>query len=158
AHGSDRRALLADRDVDAADLLARVPGLPVRLLVDDRVDRDRRLAGLAVTDDQLTLAAADRDHGVDRLEPGLQRLVHRLAGHDTGRLELQGAARVGLDVAEPVDRVAERVDHATEVAVADGDGQDLARAVDDLALFDAGELTEHDDADLPHVQVEGETE
>src|SRR5690606_23210229 len=78
----DRRALLTDGDVDAADLLRRVARLPVRLLVDDRVDRDRRLAGLAVADDQLTLAAADRDHRVDRLDAGLQRLVDRLAGHD----------------------------------------------------------------------------
>jgi hypothetical protein len=37
--------------------------------------RRRGLAGLAVADDQLALAAADRDHRVDRLDAGLQRLV-----------------------------------------------------------------------------------
>ena len=58
--GGDRRALLADGDVDAADLLLRVAGLPVVPLVDDRVQRDRGLAGLPVADDQLALAAADR--------------------------------------------------------------------------------------------------
>src|SRR5207244_3905634 len=46
------RFLLRHGDVDADD--------PLALLVEDRVDRDRRLAGLAVTDDQLALAAADR--------------------------------------------------------------------------------------------------
>ena len=52
------------------------------LLVDDRVDGDRRLAGLAVTDDQLALAAADRDHRVDGLDAGHDRLVDVLAlGH-----------------------------------------------------------------------------
>ena len=35
---------------------------------------------------------------------------------------------VGLDLAEAVDRVAERVDDAAEVAVADGDREDLAGA------------------------------
>ena len=35
--------------------------------------RDRGLAGLAVADDQLALAAADRDHRVDGLEAGLHR-------------------------------------------------------------------------------------
>src|SRR6478736_3902333 len=65
-HGGDGRALLADRDVDAAHLLVRVAGLPVLLLVDDRVDGDRGLAGRAVTDDQLALAAADGRQGVDR--------------------------------------------------------------------------------------------
>ena len=60
AHAGDRGALLADGDVDAADLLLRVAGLPVGLLVDDRVEADGGLAGLAVADDQLALAAADR--------------------------------------------------------------------------------------------------
>src|SRR5581483_10815063 len=41
----DRAGLLADRDVNA--LNARV------LLIDDRIDRERGLAGLAVADDQL---------------------------------------------------------------------------------------------------------
>jgi hypothetical protein len=51
---------------------------------------------------------------------------------------------VGLDLAEAVDRVAERVDDAAEVALADGDGEDLAGAGDRLALLDATELTEDD--------------
>jgi hypothetical protein len=39
-----------------------------------------RLAGLAVADDQLALAAADVRHRVDRLDAGHHRLLHRLAG------------------------------------------------------------------------------
>ena len=70
------RALLPDRDVDALH--------PLALLVQDRVDRDRRLAGLAVADDQLALTAADRRHRVDGLDAGLHRLVHGLAAHDRG--------------------------------------------------------------------------
>src|ERR671921_68970 len=112
ADGRDRRALLADGDVDAADLLRRVAGFPGFLLVDDRVGHDRRLAGLAVTDDELTLAAADRRHGVDGLDAGLQRLLHRLALDDGGRLQLEGAAAGRLDRAGTVDRVAQRVDDA----------------------------------------------
>ena len=138
--------------------LLRVAGLPVGLLVDDRVDRDGGLAGLAVADDELTLAAADRDHRVDRLDAGLQRLVHALAVHDAGRLQLERAASLRRDLAETVDRVAQRVDDAAEVAVADGDREHLAGAADLLALLDAGELTEHDDADLAHVEVEREAE
>ena len=107
------------------------------LLVDDRVDRHRGLAGLAVADDQLALAAADGGHGVDGLDAGLHRLLHRLALHDRGRLQLEGAARLGLDRALAVDRVAQRVDDAAEVAVADRDREDLAGAADLLALLDA---------------------
>src|SRR5690606_18918124 len=158
AHRGDRRALLTDGDVDATDLLAGVARLPVGLLVDDRVDRDRRLAGLTVTDDPLTLTTADGDHRVDRLDAGLQRLVHGLAPHDARRLELEGAAALGLDRAEAVDGVAQRVDHAAEVALAHGHGEHVTRAADLLALLDAGELAEDDDTDLADVQVLRESE
>ena len=158
AHRGDGRALLADGDVDAAHLLVRVARLPVLLLVDDRVDRDRGLAGRAVADDQLALAAPDRGHRVDRLDAGGQRLGHRLARHDARRLELEGAALLGLDVAEAVDRGAERVDDAAHEVVADGHGEDLAGTADALALLDALEVTEDDDTDLAGVEVQRDAE
>src|SRR5207248_7584774 len=96
----------ADGDVDALHVLV--------VLVQDRVDRDRRLSSRAVTDDQLALAAADVRHRVDRLDPGLQRLLHGLALDDAGRLELERAALVALDRALAVERVAERIDDAAE--------------------------------------------
>ena len=68
------RALLADRNIDTDNARA--------LLIDDGVQADRGLAGLTVTDDQLALAAADRDHGVDRLDTGLERHVYRCALDD----------------------------------------------------------------------------
>ena len=49
----DGRVLLPDRDVDAEDVAP--------LLIDDRVDRDRGLAGRTVADDQLALALSDRE-------------------------------------------------------------------------------------------------
>ena len=79
--------LLADRDVDAVERpIVRVAGRfgrPVEArLADDRVDADGGLAGRAVADDQLALAAADRDHRVDRHDAGL----HRLARPDWRRM------------------------------------------------------------------------
>ena len=79
----DGRGLLADGHVDADLVLA--------LLVDDGVDDERRLAGLAVADDELALAAADGDHGVDGLDAGLQRLLDGLALDDARGLELDRA-------------------------------------------------------------------
>ena len=73
-HGGHRTGSLATTDVDADD----VP----TLLVEDRVQGNGGLAGLAVTDDQFTLSPADRCHRVDRLDASLQRLCHRLPrGH-----------------------------------------------------------------------------
>ncbi len=101
-----RRFLLADGDVDADDAGA--------LLIDDGVESDGRLAGLAVADDQLALTAADGDHAVDRLDAGLQRLVHRLAGRDARRLVLQGTPVRRLDVAEAVQGAPQRIDDAAD--------------------------------------------
>ena len=78
-----RGVLLPDGDVDALHALAG--------LVDDGVDRHRRLARLAVADDQLALPAPDGRHGVDGLDPGLQGLAHRLAAHDARGLHLHAA-------------------------------------------------------------------
>ena len=156
AHLGDGGALLAHRHVDAAHLLRLVARLPVRALVDDGVDGDRGLAGLPVADDQLPLAPADGGHRVDGLDAGLQRLLHRLALDHRGRLGLQRAHLGALDGALAVQRLAQRTDHAAEEAVADRDGQDLAGPLDLLALLDLVELAEDDDADLAHVQVEGQ--
>ncbi len=145
----DRRGLLADRDVDADHVLA--------LLVQDRVDQDRGLAGRAVADHELALAAADRDHRVDRLDAGLERLLHRLALDDAGRLELDRARLVGLDRPLAVERLAERVHDPADERVADRDAHDLAGALDRLALADLLPVAEERHADVPLLEVEGDT-
>src|SRR5690606_24244557 len=156
--GGDRGTLLADGNVDAAHLLVDVARVPVGLLVDDRVDRDRGLTGLTVADDELALATADGDHRVNRLDAGLHGLVNTLALHDARSLKLECATSLGLDGAETVDGVAERVDDATEVSVTNGNREHLARAGDLHARLDAGELTEHDDTDLTLVEVQGKAQ
>ena len=65
---SDRRTLLTNGNVDTDYVPA--------LLVDDGVERDGRFAGLAVTNDELALPSADRDHRVDSFDAGLQWLLH----------------------------------------------------------------------------------
>src|SRR5690349_24910217 len=52
----DGGALLADGDIDTDDVAA--------LLIDYGVDGDGGFAGLCVADNQLALAAADRNHAV----------------------------------------------------------------------------------------------
>ena len=150
----DRRTLLADRDVDAAHLLLHVAALPVVALVDDRVDADRRLAGLPVADDQLPLTASDGRHRVDGLDAGEQRLLDVLALHDAGRLQFERASLVGRDLAQAVDRGAERVDHAAQVTVTDRHGEHLTGPLDRLALFDLRGVTQDHHADVADVEVQ----
>ena len=150
----DGGALLPDRDVDAVELDLLV-GLRVeRLLVQDGVENDRRLAGLAVADDQLALAAADRDQRVDRLQARRHRLMHRLARNDAGRLHVDARALVGLDRALAVDRIAERIDHAAEQALADRHVHDRAGALDGLAFLDLAVVAEDHDADVVGFEIE----
>src|SRR3954452_6022952 len=149
-HLGHGRGLLADRDVHADDVLPR--------LVEDRVDSDRRLAGTAVADDELALTAADRDHRVDRLQAGLERLLHGLALDDARRLELERTGLRGVDRALAVDRVAERIDHAAEQRLPDRDARDLAGALHGLALGDLLPLAEERAADVVLLEVEREAD
>ena len=150
----DGRALLADGDIDAIELFGVGPGLVDGLLVQDGVENDRGLAGLAVADDQLALAAADRDQRVDGLEARRHRLVHRAARDDAGRLHVDAAAFGRLDRALAVDRIAERVDDAAKQALADRHVDDRAGALDDVAFLDVAVGAEDDDADIVAFEVQ----
>ena len=140
------RPFLADRDVEAVHVLA--------LLVDDRVHADRGLAGAAVADDQLALAAADRDHRVDRLESRLQRLLDRPAVDHPGRVALDRAELPGVDRALAVHRLPEGVHDAPHERLADRHLRDAVRALDDVALLDRPVLAEEHGAHLVPLEVE----
>lgn len=77
------RTALSDGTVDAEDTLVA--------LIQDRVEGDGSLAGLAIPQDQLALPTADRQQRVDDLEAGLQGSRDRCsmqdggAGRSTGR-------------------------------------------------------------------------
>src|SRR5450432_2267688 len=147
-------ALLPDRDIDAIELDLLV-GLRVeRLLIEDGVERDRGLAGLAVADDQFALATADRDQGIDRLQPGRHRLVDRFARNDAGRLDVDAHPFVGFDRALAVDRITELIDDAAEQALADGGVDDGAGALDGLAFLDLAVGAENHDADVVGLKVQ----
>src|SRR4029077_21173417 len=103
----DGRALLPDGDIDAEELLGIVGADVRRLLVQDGIDRHRRLAGLAIADDELALAAADRHQGIDGWQARPHRLVHRSPRNDTGRLHFDALALDVLQRAFAVDGIAE---------------------------------------------------
>ena len=115
---------------------------------------DGGLAGLAVADDQLALAAADRRHAVDRLEAGLHRLFHTLAVDDAGRDALDRHADGAADRALAVERVAEGVDDAAEQTLAGRDLHDAAGAADLVAFLDLGRLAQQHGADVVLLEVQ----
>src|SRR5262249_37415002 len=144
----DGGALLADGDINAIELDLLVTGRIERLLVEDGVERDRGLAGLAVADDQLALAAADRDQGIDGLQAGRHRLMHRPARNNAWRLHVHALALGRLDRALAVDRIAERIDDAAEQALADRRVDDGAGTLDRLAFLDLAVVAEDHDTNV----------
>jgi hypothetical protein len=112
--------LLADRDVDALNAGA--------LLVDDGVDRDRGLAGLAVTDDQLALAAADGTIASIALRPVCTGWLTDWRAITPGATFSIGEVQRGIDRALAVDRIAERIDHAADQLGADRHFEDAPGA------------------------------
>ena len=149
-HVDDGRSLLADRDVNADEVLA--------LLVDDGVDGHRGLAGLAVADDEFALTATDRHHGIDGLEAGLHRLVHRFAPHHAGRDLLDDVALGGGDRALAVDRLAQRIDHAAKKFGADRHIKNTPGRLDGVAFLDVLVGTQHHRANRVALKVECQAE
>ena len=145
-----RRFLLADGHVEA--LYVGV------LLVDDRVDADGRLAGLAVADDQLALSASDGSHRVDCLDAGLQGLIHRLAlGHAVCD-HLDGASLGGGHRAGAVQGVSQRVDYPAQHRLAHRHAQQPAGAADLVALVDLEKIAEDNHTHRVLFEVEGQAE
>lgn len=149
----DSGALLADGDVDAVKLLGLVVAAVPPLLVEHGIESDGSLAGLTITNDQLTLTTTNGDHGVDGLETSLHGLVDGLAGKNAGGLELGTTLLLGVDGALAIDGVAESIDDTAEKLGTDGNVDNFAGTLDGLALLDKTIRTEKHDTDLAGLQV-----
>src|ERR687891_195105 len=112
-------------------------------------------AGEAVADDGLPLAAPDRNHRVDRLEPGLERLLDRLALDDAGGVEFDRPVMVRPDPPFAVARPAERVDDTAEQGLAHRHLEHAAGAAHLVALLDRDVIAHDDRADHVLLEVEG---
>ncbi len=146
----DGRCLLADGDVDAEEILA--------LLVDDGVDGDGSLAGLAVADDQFALAAADGHHRVHALQTGLHRLRHGLTPDDARRDLFDLVGQLGVDRAFAIDRLTEGVDHATQQFGTDRHFQNTAGGLDHVAFGNVFVFAKNHGADGIALKVERHAE
>ncbi len=144
--GGNGRVLLADGDVDAEHVAAS--------LVDDRVDRNRGLAGGAIADDKLALSLSDGNQRVDGADPGLQRLGNGPALHDAGRRVLDRPQAYRVEAALAVDGPAERIDDAPEQRLADRHRGDAPRPAHLVALLHFGVRAHDDDADVVLLEIE----
>ena len=77
---SDSRTLLTNGDVNTVQLLLLILAIVPPLLVENDVDSNGGLSGLAVTDDQLTLTTANGNYGVNGLDASHHGLVDEMTG------------------------------------------------------------------------------
>ncbi len=143
-------ALLANRDVDADHV--------ARLLIDDGVNRDRGLAGGAVTDNEFALTPAKGEQGIDDDEAGLDGLGHEIAIDDSWCRTLDRFQRVCGNGPLPVERAAERIDDAAEQCRPHRHAHDIARAVHGIAGLDRIRIIKQDAADMAALEHLGEAE
>ena len=146
---SNRRCLLANRDIYALNAGA--------FLVDDGINSHRRLTGLAVTNNQLALAASDWHHGVDGFQACLHRLVNRLTFNNARRNLLNRRELVSFHRAFTVDRLTQRVDDTTQQVAAGRHFQNTARAFDGVAFGNVRVVTQDNRANGVAFQIKRQT-
>ena len=105
----DCRCLLSDCHINTDDTLS--------LLIQNRIHRNRRFTGLTVADDQLTLSTADRKHGINRQNSGLQRNSDGFTLHDTRRLLLDRAIPGRCDLSFPVNGSSQRINDSSKKGI-----------------------------------------
>ena len=114
------------------------------------VDGNRGLTRLTVADNQLTLPAADRNHGIDSLQTGLQRLVYRLTVNNARSFTLQRHfAKLAAYQPFAVQRFAQRVDNTSQHTLAYHNGSNTLGTFHHEALKIAKEMA-------PDIAIDGE--
>lgn len=73
--------------------------------------------------------------GINGLESSLHGLVHGFSGDNTWGLQLDSGTLVGGDGTLAIDSVTERVDNSAEHALTDGNIDDRAGSLDDIAFL-----------------------
>src|SRR4029077_2042117 len=141
----DRGTLLADRVVNADQIVA--------FAVDDGVEGNGGLAGLAIADDEFALAAANGDHAVYRLQSGGHGFTYRLTVDNARSNAFQCNELVGRDGPLVVDGLTKRVHDATYHRFAHGHAHDATGALDLVTFLDLGVFAEQHHANLIFFQV-----
>src|SRR5450631_80013 len=159
--GSSERGDCVDDTTDAGSLLANCDinaEHVARLLIDDRVDRDRSLAGGAVADNEFALTAAKCEQGIDYDKAGLNGLCHEITIDDGGCRSLDRFPHICGNWPLAVERAAERIDDAAEERWPDWHAHDIAGAAHSVAGLDRIHIVECDATDPAALKHLGEAE
>ena len=127
------------------------------LLIQDRVNGNRRLTGLAVTNNEFALPSTNWGHGVNSLDTRLQRFAHRLATDDARRLNFHASNRRIDERTLAVNGLTESVHDASQQGVAHRHRENLPRGANNLFFFDSVHGTKNHGTNGLFIEVHGET-
>ena len=125
-------------------------------MVDDGVDRDGCLAGLAVADDEFALAASEGNHRIDDQNPGREGPRHERPVDDGRGRSLDWGQRLRRERRSPIERRAKRVDHAAKERFPNGNAGNLAGAMHDAPGRDFPRVAKQHASDTVLAKVDGE--
>ena len=133
--GSYGRSLLADGDINTLYALT--------LLVDDGVDGNCGLTCLSVADNQLTLSASDRNHGIDCLDSGLKRGIYGFTGNNAACHTLDFAVGIRLHGSLAIDRLTQRIYNTSQQRIARRNLNYMSCCPDLITLTDAARTKQY---------------
>ena len=127
-------------------------------LVDDRIDRDGRLTGTAVANDELALSTADWNHRIDRLDTSHKRLINRLTLDNTRSDSFNRISLGAFDCTLAINWLSQSINYTTEKSFANWDRKKRSRAFNFVALLEVIRLAENNRSHFVFFQVKGDTD
>ncbi len=122
-------------------------------MINDRIDGNGCFTCLAVTDNKLALSAADRHHGIDRLDTGLHRLMYGFTSHDAWSRRLDRAECGGRNRSFTVQRLSQRVNYTAKQSFADRYFHNTASTFDLVAFDNIRVRSKNNDTDVIFFEV-----
>ena len=127
-------------------------------LIDNGINRNCGFPGLAVTNNQLSLSASNRDHAIHRFDSGLQRFFHRTSSNNAERLAFQRKEGISLDRPLSIQRLAKWCHHAPKHLFTRGHGCNTTRSLHGVAFFDMRGITKDHASDIVFFEIQRHTE
>ena len=146
---SNRGRLLSYGNIDTFHALP--------LLIDNGINSDRRLTGLSVADDQLTLSSSDRHHGVNSLDTCLQRCIYGFSCDNAGCNSLNFTIFISLDRPFAVNRLSKGIHNTPEHAVTYRHLNHSSCSLYDIPLIDVVLASEKNRTNIIFFQVKYHT-
>ena len=155
-HLSHGRTFLSDGNIYAVKfILFRLCLFVNFFLINNGIKNDCGLSGLAVSDNQFALPAADRNKRVHDFQSGLHRFMNRAPRNNAGSFHFRAAELFGLHRSQAVNRLAQRVNNASEKFFANRHAHNLVGTFYHIAFFDLLVRTKDNHADIVFFKVKG---